>query len=478
MRRSLEAKETVGSRRVAYTILLFSFLLTGLIFYALYSALYPYLLLPEPTTPPMVPVDGGPVVPTPWYTIYVNILILWIKSRTVLFYFFLIFLVVTFLNELSYVPLGYYHGRLDRGREQPFSSTPSVSIIVPAYNEEKVIKDTITSLLEVNYPDKEIIVVNDGSTDGTERVVAPFAERGDVRLINRPNGGKAAALNTGLFFARGEVIVTIDADVAVERGSVAELAPHFSDPDVVAVAGNVKVGNRVNVLTKLQALEYIRGINLRRRAFDVLNTILVAPGSISAFRKSAYERVGAYDRGTVTEDMDTTVKLTKTRNALRYEPSAVGHTEAPEGLRGLIRQRRRWYGGTLQTTLKHRVSWWRFGTLSSIGFPYLVMSMFFLPIAELTALILAIVYLASGLYLGVFYAFLAVLAIEFVLSALAIHMDGEDWGLLWYTPIYVLVYRYILDGIRLKTYWDLLRGKLKWAPSERLGRLPEKIRAR
>ena len=199
-------------------------------------------------------------------------------------YLFATFFLIVFLNELSYAPLGIFHQYLQKKREffvDERERIPEVSIIIPAYNEEKVIEDTVRTLLEIDYPKKEIIVVNDGSTDNTVSVLTPYALDGRIRLITRPNGGKAAALNLGVSVSRGEILVTIDADGAIERRSVSKMVANFRDPDVIAVAGNVKVGNRVNILTKLQAVEYLHGLNLRRRAFDLLQAVDVLPGALA-----------------------------------------------------------------------------------------------------------------------------------------------------------------------------------------------------
>lgn len=471
--------ETAGTRSktLIYLVLLISYVLTAAIFYGIYSTLEPLFQLPTPQ-PSATPTDTSPASQP---LLYVYLLLLYSAFRTTpaLLYFFLIFILLVFLNEISYILLAVLHRYLSGKRLRPIGkwrSVPMVSIIVPAYNEEKVIGDTILSLLELDYPRKEIIVVNDGSTDGTEQVVTPYVRKGQVQLVNRPNGGKAVALNTGIAFANGEIIVCTDADSVVERAALTKLVANFQNPRVVAVAGNVKVGNRVNLLTNLQALEYVREINLRRRAFDLLNTVYVVPGAVGAFRKSAYQGVGWYDKDTVTEDMDVTVKFVKTGDLVLYESRAVAHTEAPENLRGWLRQRIRWFGGSLQTVAKHRVSWWRFGALGFVGLPYLLLSMIIVPVVELTALVVALVYSALGMWFGVTLAFLVAIGIEFACSILSVFIDQDDPKLILYTPIYVLVYRYLSDIVRMKCYWDMFRGKLGWARTGRYGGLVGKIK--
>jgi cellulose synthase/poly-beta-1,6-N-acetylglucosamine synthase-like glycosyltransferase len=348
---------------------------------------------------------------------------------------------------------------------------------VPAHNEEKTIETTIATLLEQNYPNKEILIVNDGSTDGTAAIAAPYAASGRVTLLNRPaSGGKAVALNTGIAATNAQIIVVVDADSALQRDALMRIATHFEDDQVQAVSGNVKVGNKVNLLSNLQSLEYLRGINLRRRAFDILDTELVVPGAVGGFRRSTYAEVGSLDASTVVEDMDQTVKMVKAAKDIHYDPFVVAFTEVPETLGGLARQRRRWYGGTLQVFLKHRHKWWKYGPLSFIGFPYLILTMFFVPVIELLTLTLVFVYLYQALYFGVILAAISILAIELVLSAAAVYLDRDDWRLVPYTPIYAFAYRYILDAIRLKAYLDVYRGKMGWTRVQRHGDLSGKIR--
>jgi poly-beta-1,6 N-acetyl-D-glucosamine synthase len=461
-----------------YGVLILSYIITAALFLWIYLMIEPMLTLSP------VPEGGGEpgVAPVPEGAPQISqrLLLLYrlIRSPTMAAIFFSLFLIAVFLNEFSYIFLAILHVFISRKRIRPISewkSIPMVSIIVPAHNEEKVIEETIRTLLDTSYPNKEIIVVNDGSTDRTEEIVKPYALRGEVILINRPNAGKAVALNTGVHVANGEIIVAIDADGAVERDAITRLVAHFQDPNVVAVAGNVKVGNRVNLLTKLQALEYIREINLRRRALDLLNTIYVVPGAIGAFRKSAYMQIGWYDRDTVAEDMDVTIKFLKTRGLIPYEGTAIVHTEAPETLKSWFRQRNRWYGGTLQTMVKHRAHWWRHGALSFVGFPYLYLSSIFVPVLEITAIGVGLIYSLLGLWRGVLLYFAAAMAVEFFCSILGILIDREDPKLILLTPIYVLIYRYFVDFVRMKCYWNYYRGRLGWTRAERYGGLGKKI---
>lgn len=473
-------RETRREPMYVYLMLLGSFALTLLVFTVLYLVLYPYLAI----TPPNVgggsgePTGPPPSLPGKLLSDLAYILAFAFASRPALALFYTVLLTSTFLNEFSYFPLAFYHRRTQEGRTSPgLARFPSICVIVPAHNEEKTIETTITTLLEQNYPNKEIMIVNDGSTDGTAGIVAPYATSGRVTLLNRPaRGGKAVALNTGIAATSAEIVVVVDADSALQRDALMRIAAHFEDDQVQAVSGNVKVGNKVNLLANLQSLEYLRGLNLRRRAFDILDTELVVPGAVGAFRRTTYREVGSLDTSTVVEDMDQTVKMVKAAKDIHYDPFVVAFTEVPETLGGLARQRRRWYGGTLQVFLKHRHKWWKYGPLSVIGFPYLILTMFFVPVVELLTLTLLFVYLYQQLYFGVMLAAISILAIELVLSSAAVYLDREDWRLVAYTPIYAFVYRYILDVVRLKAYLDVYRGKMSWTRVQRHGDLSGKIR--
>ena len=455
-----------------------SFAFSSAFFYLVYLLIYPFLR-PQPTG-----AGGAPgVLPS----LAVRILALASSSPAAL-YFYLVFVVIVFLNEFTYIFLALYHRTVDKKRRSALTTYRLVSVIIPAFNEEKTIEKTLRAVLDSNYPNLEVIVVNDGSTDKTAEVVTPYVvkSRGMVRLINRPNGGKAAAINTGLLFARGDVIVCVDADTIVTRSAISNLVSYLKPEEVVGAAGNVKVGNRVNLLTRLQALEYVRGLNIRRRAFDVLNTILVIPGAIGAFKREAVSLVGTYTKDTVTEDMDETFKLVKTRLRVVYASRAVAYTEAPSTFKGFLRQRKRWYGGILQVLKKHGTPKGRFGTFSVVGYPYAVLSMFFLPFVELTTLSMTFAYVVAGFALGITRFLYGVAlftlintAVEYCLSGFAVGIEGESPSLVSYTVIYVWFYRFLLDAIRLRSIIEVLLGRLTWSKTrvERMGNLPSHLKS-
>ncbi|HKO00696.1 MAG TPA: glycosyltransferase, partial [Thermoanaerobaculia bacterium] len=182
---------------------------------------------------------------------------------------------------------------------------PPISVVIAAFNEEKVIARTIDAVLANHYPDLEIIVVDDGSTDGTSgAVMHRFGDHPQIRLLQQENAGKASALNRGIAQANGDIIIALDADTLFARDTIAKLVRAFADPLVGAVAGNVKVGNRINPLTYWQAIEYITSQNLDRRAYSIINSVTVVPGAVGAWRREAVLQGGGYTTDTMAEDMD------------------------------------------------------------------------------------------------------------------------------------------------------------------------------
>jgi peptidoglycan-N-acetylglucosamine deacetylase len=262
----------------------------------------------------------------------------------------------------------------ERGRKRihTFDPTfrPRVSALIAAYNEEKVITRTIESVLESDYAIDEIVVVDDGSKDGTSsEVLRVFGSNPKVRLIRKENGGKASALNLAFASCQSDFAFCIDADTVLDPKAVGLLARHFSNPEVAAVAGNVKVGNKINLLTKWQDLEYTTSQNLDRRAYAFLNAITVVPGAIGMWRKDRVLEVGGYETDTLAEDMDLTWRLRIAGHRLENESDAHAFTEAPDSYSPFFKQRFRWAYGTLQCLVKHRRAVGRFGWFGGLALP-------------------------------------------------------------------------------------------------------------
>jgi cellulose synthase/poly-beta-1,6-N-acetylglucosamine synthase-like glycosyltransferase/spore germination protein YaaH/peptidoglycan/xylan/chitin deacetylase (PgdA/CDA1 family) len=232
---------------------------------------------------------------------------------------------------------------------------PLISVLIPCFNEEKVIESSVRRILASNWSRIEILVLDDGSSDHTAEVVRKaFADEPRVTLMSFENGGKARALNRGLAKAHGDVVVALDADTLFPSDTLAKLARWFCDPRVGAVAGNALVGNRRNLITRWQALEYITAQNLERRALAALGAVTVVPGAVGAWRRSALEQLGGYPDDTLAEDQDLTIAIQRAGWRVEFDPDARAYTEAPETVSGLLKQRFRWSFGTLQCIYKHR----------------------------------------------------------------------------------------------------------------------------
>jgi cellulose synthase/poly-beta-1,6-N-acetylglucosamine synthase-like glycosyltransferase/spore germination protein YaaH/peptidoglycan/xylan/chitin deacetylase (PgdA/CDA1 family) len=262
---------------------------------------------------------------------------------------------------------------------------PAVTVLIPAYNEESVIVDTVRSAIASGYPKLEILVIDDGSTDRTAELVREnFGKDPRVRLLLQSNSGKPSALNHALSEATGEIAVSIDADTIVDPEAIPRLVRHFADPRVGAVAGNVKVMNRNRWITRWQALEYITSQNLEKRAFDLLNCIPVVPGAAGAWRTDLLRSSGGFSGETVAEDTDLTLTIRRNGWKILYDEDAIGRTEVPETVEALIRQRFRWTFGTLQAVWKHRdtVGKPRYGTLGWIAVPNIFLFQIVLPLVS------------------------------------------------------------------------------------------------
>src|SRR6185437_3297001 len=243
-----------------------------------------------------------------------------------------VFLAVSWLgvSRLFFlVGLSLWNARRDAEAENgAMGEALHVSVIVPAYNEEKVIVATVERILKSDHQDLDVIAVDDGSQDNTSAVLrAAFGENQRVTLVRIVNSGKAAALNIGLERATGDILVALDADTQFQRDTSPRLVRWFSDPEIGAVAGNAKVGNRINMITRWQALEYIVAQNLERRALATLGTLTVIPGAVGAWRKSVLKEMGGFPPDTLAEDQDLTIAIQTRGYTVLYDSSATGWTE-------------------------------------------------------------------------------------------------------------------------------------------------------
>jgi poly-beta-1,6 N-acetyl-D-glucosamine synthase len=364
------------------------------------------------------------------------------------------------------------------------SSWPLVSIVVPAYNEELNSVRTVNSLLSQDYPQIEIIFVDDGSKDKTfETVHEQFKQNPKVRVFSKANGGKASALNFGIEKANGDFLVCIDADTQLKTDAVSLLMQKFDEENVAAVAGNVKVGNEVNMITKWQSIEYITSQNFDRRAFDLLNCITVVPGAIGAFKKEAVIAAGGFTTDTLAEDCDLTMRLLRKGYIIRNCTSAISYTEAPQTFRQFLKQRFRWSFGVMQCFWKHRDTIFnsKYKNFGMIAMPNILIYQIILPIlAPLADIILVLSLLAASFGIVVasiphiiLYYFIFTL-VDIAGAALAFAYEKENAvKLIWMLP-QRLVYRQLMYYILLKSFNKAIKGEMQgWGALKRTGTVKE-----
>jgi cellulose synthase/poly-beta-1,6-N-acetylglucosamine synthase-like glycosyltransferase/peptidoglycan/xylan/chitin deacetylase (PgdA/CDA1 family)/spore germination protein YaaH len=363
---------------------------------------------------------------------------------------------------------------------------PFVSVIVPAYNEEAVIEGTIHSLLSSDYKNYEIIVVDDGSKDRTSEIVRErFGNDGRVRLFTEPNAGKANALNFGLRYATGELVIALDADTIFMPQTIGALAHRFHDAQMGAVAGNAKVGNRINIVTRWQALEYITSQNMDRRAFASLNCITVVPGAVGAWRRDLLDQAGGFTSDTLAEDQDLTLRIRRLGYSIGYEENAIAWTEAPASLRALAKQRFRWAYGTLQCMWKHHDALFRprYGALGFIAMPNVwIFQILFPLISPIMDLMLIYTLLSAGLdrwqqpsgysmtNLGqVLFYYALFLAIDWLAACFAFVLEKKErWRLLWWIFLQRFCYRQVMYYVMIKSVATAAGGALVgWGKLER-----------
>lgn len=364
--------------------------------------------------------------------------------------------------------------------ESNSSFSPFVSIIIPAYNEGLNLKASVESLLKLNYPNYELIIVNDGSKDNTKEVGKSLVgmqngltSKIKVSLINKPNGGKAKALNAGIQYSTADFVVCMDGDSVLTPDTLKNAVSHFSDPNVGAVAGNVKIANRKRWLTDLQALEYVEGLNLARAAQGYVRMVNIIPGPIGIFRKEALKDVGYYSSDTFAEDADLTLKILSLGWKVNYEPNAQALTEAPVKLHQLLKQRYRWTRGILQAMRKHKkhlvnptlnfnntiVLWGMF--YESLLWPAMNIfaNLFFISVAVFNDM--------SSL---IFYWWASIALLDFMSAVYCIAVEKEEFRLVPWALVYRMVFVLLIDVTKvMATVEEFLGFEMEWGHLERSG---------
>ncbi len=376
--------------------------------------------------------------------------------------FLIVATILVILRSLAIAALALWQAR--RPPLPPPSSFPPVSVVIAAYNEERVIEAAIRAVLDCGYPGTlEVVVVDDGSSDATAVVISvAFATDPRVRRISQQNTGKAGALGAAIAAARYDLLVSIDADTRIGRGALARLVPPLlANPNVGAVSGNARVGNRRRWLAKFQSLEYTSGFNLDRRAFDLLNCITVVPGAIGAYRREAVAKAGGFTADTLAEDTDLTMQIRRDGWRVAYADRAIGWTECPETVKGLLRQRFRWAFGTLQCLWKHREALFnpRAGTLGWIAMPSLWFFQVLLTAMSPIVDLLVILSVLGGGGSLVLLFLLAFLLSDTLLAMLALRLDREPIR----RALWVLPQRFVYRPLLCIVVWGAFRRALRGA---------------
>lgn len=404
---------------------------------------------------------------------YFIVSILYYSSRA-LFAIFVLAIVLSIIRILFIGLLALRQkGRSIIEKNTLFDELPFVSIIVPAHNEEVNCVKTVNNLLKLDYPRYEICIVDDGSTDSTRSLLEiNFSGNSMTKIFTKPNGGKASALNYGILHANGEILVCIDADTQLDKYALRNLVKYFVDKNVGAVAGNVKVGNEINLLTRLQSIEYTISQNFDRRTFDLLNCITVIPGAIGAFRKELVENAGMFTTDTLAEDCDLTIRLLKTGYVVRYSEEAFAYTEAPEKIKMFIKQRFRWTYGISQSLWKHKNALFNrsFGNLGKIGLPNILIFQIIMPLISPIADLFMIFSLFAGTSQSFFVYYAVFLFTDALVAIIAFRLEKQPMGKLWLLIAQRFIYRQIMYYIVVKAVVTAAKGSMmSWGIIKRTG---------
>lgn len=390
-----------------------------------------------------------------------------------------IFLLILLFRYFSILFLAYFYiTRYTVKKYQNYS--PFVSIIVPAYNEGITLRNSIESLLSLDYKNYEVIIVNDGSTDNSKEVAESFVgyqngvhNKVKISLINKANSGKAKALNAGIQYSEAEFILCMDGDTILSTATLKNSVRHFVDPNVGAVAGNVKVQNRKKWLTDLQALEYVEGLNLARSAQGHIKMVNIIPGPIGMFRKEVLSEVGFYSSDTFAEDADITLKILSLGWKIEYEPNACALTEAPVTVHQLLKQRYRWTRGILQAIRKHKE--YLYNPTLNFSNTLVLWGMFYesliWPAMNIFAnLFFIFVAIFNGMSSLIFYWWLGIALLDFMSAIYSVAVEKEELRLVPWAIVYRMVFVLLIDITKTMALIEEFLGiKMKWGKLERVG---------
>jgi poly-beta-1,6 N-acetyl-D-glucosamine synthase len=381
-------------------------------------------------------------------------------------YLFYALLIITTLKLLSQLFLSIIYNIKRRNRK--LQNSPSISIIVPAYNEAKTIRSCIQSLQALNYPNYDITVIDDGSTDNT---FEEASQCNGIKLIKQENQGKPSALNNGIQSSTGEIVVTVDADTTIDKDALGGIAERFaSNNKLGAVAGNVKVRPEPKIMNPIQSAEYALGINLIRKGQSVLGCVMIVPGPIAALKREAIEKVGYFSDDTFAEDFDITVKVLKLGYRVEYEERSLAYTDAPKNIEDLIKQRRRWYRGMMQVLDKYKDMYMnpKYGLPGIFGIPNLWFDAFqpFLNIGFLLCTLLT--WILTGDFYSSMSGIIIFLFVSLAMGVVGLSIEPKREKRNYLALPLLLFYNTFLDGIRIMSnVEDMINIIMEWEKPKR-----------
>ncbi|PLX28064.1 hypothetical protein C0583_02425 [Candidatus Parcubacteria bacterium] len=388
-------------------------------------------------------------------------------------------LVILALLRLVFVLILFNIDNLKKFKREkkPDKSPPSVAVVIPAYNEEASIASTIKSVLNNTYKVDEIIVMNDGSTDSTKKIVKDLALKySQIKLFNLKNGGKARALNHAFLISQKDILICMDGDSIFEKNAIGHLIKNFDDPLVAAVAGKVSAIVKKNYIGGFQQIEYIIGQNIEKASFSTVNAVGVVPGPIGAWKRRVVNALGGYSKDTLVEDQDLTLAILSQGFEIRYEPRALCYTEAPTNIKDFSKQRFRWIYGTMQCFWKYKKFLFnpKRKNLGMMIMPNILLYNTFVPFFSPMIDLFAILAIFTGQFHGALlaYNFFTLFDILYAGSAFLIGNEKKNWHLLLLIPAQRIFYRQILYYIVIKSLIKAIEGTSAfWNKVERNGNL-------
>jgi len=408
--------------------------------------------------------------------IYIEATSAFMKFAVVLIFIFTMLIITRYLILMFFSILQMIKRTADDSLH--ISTHDVVTIIVPAYNEEDVIIPSLNGVINQTYPNIEIIVIDDGSKDRTYELAKTFefddGER-SLKVISKVNGGKSRALNYGIERAKGNLICCVDADSKLDSYAIELLVQHFKDPQIAAVAGSISVINTDTFITKLQALEYIQGLNMVKNAQAYVKLVNIIPGPLGMFRKEAMKKVGYYAHDTFAEDCDLTLSLIAHGYKIEFEPDAVAYTEAPENLLDLLKQRYRWTRGILQAIKKNKSFLWQPLKKPTISFVmwYMLFESVFWPFMQIWGDIFMITLaLTSGASQFLLFWWIMFTVLDIAGAIYCLLITKEKLSLAAYSIIYRLAFITVINIAKIfATIEEWFNIKMGWGKLERKGRI-------